>query len=139
MGDLLIAKVGDESGRGKTYRFVVATVGLAKLNNQSSEKEFSNRRNFGVYNRGESGVNWSERERSSLCFHDRATIQSLSSYQIFAKQLGYNHLDIGSVDLILARGVITRYLIDETIDTLLQRFPSHPLIFLASLIRELSL
>jgi len=44
--------------------------------------------------------------------------QTATTDEVFAKELGDHELDVGSVDLV-----------DQTVDRLLQRFPSHTLVF----------
>lgn len=70
-----------------------------ELGDESDEDELSDLGELCVYDCDEGGKDWSEGKRGRLGLHDRPRKQSASSDQVLPKQLGYNVLDVGSVDL----------------------------------------
>jgi hypothetical protein len=126
--DLLVDKMGEEGSRGEADGLVVSLEAFSELHNQTTHKEFTNLGQLGVDNCCHGGIDRCEWQTGSLGLHDRSTKQTATTDQILPKQLRDDKLDVGSVDLV-----------DQTVDTLLERLPRHALILLARLIRDLCL
>jgi hypothetical protein len=125
---LLVDKVRNECRRRKANSLVIPLVTLPELHDQPLDQELSNLRQLRVYNRRHRRIDGCEGQTRRLRFHDRSTKQASSSDQVLAKQLRHDVLDVRRVDLV-----------DQTVDTLLQRLPRHALILLARLIGDLGL
>lgn len=116
MSDLLVDQMSKESSAAQANSFVISLVGLAELNNQPVNEQFSNLGQLGVDDCSHGSIDRGEGQTSSLSLHDATAEQTTSSDQVLGKQLGDNMLDVGDVDLV-----------DQTVDGLFQSLPGHAL------------
>lgn len=100
MRHLLIAQMGNKCRRRKADRFVVALETFFELYDEPLEQELSHVRKFGVDYSNHRRIYWSEWQACSLRLHDAAAEQSPASDQVFAKQLGYDELDVRDINFV---------------------------------------
>lgn len=116
-----------------------------ELTNQSDEDQLSDHGQLGVDDSDESGKDRSERQGRRLSFHDRTSEKASSADEVLVEHFGNDVFDVGDVDLVWDFGHGSEssqlsdgnnvslvqpdaaHLVDQTVDTLPQRVPSHPL------------
>lgn len=119
VSDLVVDQVSEKGSAAETDGLVVSLVCLAELHNQAVDEQLADLGQLGVDNGGHGGVDGGEGQTGSLGLHDAPAKQTAASDQVLGEELGDNVLDVGDVDFV-----------DEAVDGLFERLPSHALIFL---------
>lgn len=116
-----------------------------ELTDQPNEDQLSDHGQLGIDNSDECGKDRSERQGRRLSLHDCTSEKASSADEVLVEHFGDDVFDVSDVDLVRDFGHGSRssqlsdgntgslgqpdaaHLVDQTVDTLPQRVPSHPL------------